>query len=91
MLPAFVVAVLLWSGPGFAACPTGHSNGHSKNCVNFDFVPQISRQVSAGDPSAPVARPVPVAGAKTPYTGPTVGLSPTVRKTPTVGYRWAIN
>ena len=29
--------------------------------------------------------------AKAPYTGPTLGVTPTVRQYPTVGYRWSFD
>ena len=84
---AIVAASVLGGGAAFSACP----DGQSRNCVNLDLAPQISRQIVAGErivapPKAPLA-----AEAKPAYTGPTVGVSRTVRQTPTVGYRWSID
>jgi hypothetical protein len=84
---AIIAATVLSCSVAWSGCPPRKS----RNCVNLDIVPQISQQVVGPAHLAPppVARPATVP--KAPYTGPTVGLAPTVRRTPTVGYRWAIN
>lgn len=84
--PAIFAVVLLQVTAGLAACP----DGRSKNCVNLNLVPQRWDQVVTDQPTA-VPKAVPARDSKPPYTGPTLGLSPTVHKTPTVGYRWAID
>jgi hypothetical protein len=71
----------------FAACPTNKR----KTCVELNMTPTVSDQVITGDPSPLPPKIAPSIDNKPPYTGPTVGVSPTVHKTPTVGYRWAIN
>ena len=81
---AAVVAVFAFGAGAVSAqqCPAG-----SRNCLNLDLLPQISQQVG-GDQrlDQPEKRATPATS--TPYSGPIVGLSPTVRPTPTVGYRW---
>jgi hypothetical protein len=86
------IAIILLGGsiaaPG--ACPTGKHRG---DCVDLGAVPQISQQIVAAErPVTTPAKAAPVpAVEKKPYSGPTVGLTPTVKKAPTVGYRWAID
>ena len=78
-------AMLLGSASADAAC----SAGQTRDCViNLNAVPQISQQIVIGDRAAPAAK---AATPETPYTGPTVGLTPTPRKFPTVGYRWSFD
>jgi hypothetical protein len=78
-------AALLGSASADAAC----APNQTRDCViNLGVVPQISQQIVANDRSAPAAK---AATAETPYTGPTVGLTPTPRKFPTVGYRWSFD
>ena len=85
-LSAATIAAILLVGTGaLAACPPGQT----RNCVNLDLVPQISQQIVAQEPNAP-AKAGPRTNADTPYTGPTVGLAPNVRRAPTVGYRWSL-
>jgi hypothetical protein len=84
---AIVAASLVGSGPAWSACPPGQS----RNCVNLDPVPQISQQIVAGERIATPPKNSPVAAPQPAYTGPTFGLSRTVRQTPTVGYRWSID
>ena len=99
---AIVAASLLGSGTAFSACPPGQSptgqssTGQSRasqprNCLDLDFVPQISRQIGASERLATPPKTAPAAELQPAYTGPTVGLSRTVRQAPTVGYRWAID
>jgi hypothetical protein len=86
-LSAATIGVILLAGSGaLAACPPGQT----RNCVNFDLVPEISQQIVSEEPTA--ASPKAGARAKDdkPYTGPTVGIAPGVRRAPTVGYRWAL-
>ena len=84
----FVVAVLLSGATAEAAC----SPAQTRDCViNLDAVPQISRQIVSTDRVAPTAKAAPGAQPQTPYSGPTVGLTPTVRQYPTVGYRWSFD
>ena len=78
-------AALLGSAAAEGACLPGQT----RDCViNLSGVPQISQQVVASERAAPAAK---VATPETPYTGPTVGLTPTPRKFPTVGYRWSFD
>ena len=84
---AIVAALLLGSGTGWSACPPGQS----RNCLDLDLVPQISQQIGASERIAtPPKTTAPAAEARPAYTGPTVGVSRTVRQAPMVGYRWAI-
>lgn len=90
---AIVAGSLLGSGTAWSACPPAHSaTGQSRNCLDLDLVPQISQQIGASERlarqpkmTAPAEEPRPA------YTGPTVGVSRTVRQAPMVGYRWAID
>ena len=91
MVKAFVLLLLvivpLLSGAAGAACPPKQT----RDCViNLDAVPQISQEIVATDRAAP-KKAGPSTVAKTPYTGPTLGLTPTVRQYPTVGYRWSFD
>jgi hypothetical protein len=94
---AIVAASLLGSGTAFSACPPGQSRvaqpraGHSHDCLDLDLVPQISQQIGASEHIATRPKTAPAADQKPAYTGPTVGVSRTVRQAPTVGYRWAID
>jgi len=87
-LLVFLGIVPLLSGAGAgAACPSKQT----RDCViNLDAVPQISQQIVAPEHAAP-KKAGPSADTKTPYTGPTVGVTPTVRQYPTVGYRWSFD
>jgi hypothetical protein len=77
-------AALLGSASADAAC----TPNQTRDCViNLSAVPQISQQVVASD-RAPAAK---AATTEAPYTGPTVGLTPTPRKFPTLGYRWSFD
>ena len=81
-------AMLLGSASADAAC----SAGQTRDCViNLNAVPQISQQIVIGDRAAPNAKATTAATPETPYTGPTVGLTPTPRKFPTLGYRWSFD
>jgi hypothetical protein len=77
-------AALLGSAAAEGACLPGQT----RDCINLSGVPQISQQIVANDRAAPAAK---AATPETPYTGPTVGLTPTPRKFPTVGYRWSFD
>ena len=84
----FVAAVVLSGATAEAACPPAQT----RDCViNLDAVPQISRQIVSTDRFAPTAKAAAAAAPQTPYTGPTVGLTPTARQYPTVGYRWSFD
>jgi hypothetical protein len=86
-LSAATMAASLLAGAGaFAACPPGQT----RNCVNFDLVPQISQQIVAQEPALAGRRLSPRTEPNKPYTGPTVGVAPGVRRAPTIGYRWAL-
>jgi hypothetical protein len=87
MAVAIVAASILGSGAAWSSCP----HARTRNCVDFTLVPQISQQIVATEPAAPVAKPAPAADPKAPYTGPTLGIVPNERRAPEVGYRWAIN
>lgn len=86
-LAAIIAAMVLVGGTAWSACRPEKS----RNCVNLDLVPQMSQQTVGGAHVAPRRVTAPAAVPTKPYTGPTVGLAPTVRPTPTVGYRWAID
>jgi hypothetical protein len=99
-VPAVIAAAcLLWGSAAWSACPPGGSNSQppgqshsqSRNCVDFDRVPQISQQIVAGERVAAPHKTTPAAEPTPTYTGPALGISKTVRPTPTVGYRWAID
>jgi hypothetical protein len=81
-----IAAVLIMGSGALAACPPGQT----RDCVNLDLVPQISQQIVAQEPGTPGAKAGPRADADTPYSGPTVGVAPNVRRAPTVGYRWSL-
>jgi hypothetical protein len=83
---ATIAAVLLVGSGALAACPPGQT----RNCVNFDAVPQISQQIVEQEPANAASKLSRRAQPETPYTGPTVGIAPGVRRAPTVGYRWAL-
>lgn len=79
---------LLWSTGSGAVCPPKQT----RDCViNLDAMPQISQQIVATERVAPKGKAAPNTDAKTPYTGPTVGVTPTVRMYPTVGYHWSFD
>lgn len=84
---AGIAASVLLSGTAWSACPPGKT----RNCVNLDLVPQISQQVGSVEHFEAPPVTAPTAEARPAYTGPTVGLAPTVARTPTVGYRWSID
>jgi hypothetical protein len=91
-LSAMIVAAsLLAGGTAWSACPPGQSPSQLRNCVDLGSVPQISQQIVAGERIAAPLKTAPVAGTTPTYTGPALGLSKTVRPTPTVGYHWAID
>jgi hypothetical protein len=91
MRTGLLVAIVAASVVGSAAAQSSCRPARTRNCVDFTLVPQISQQIVAGEPAAPVARSAPAADAKAPYTGPTLGIVPNERRAPEVGYRWAIN
>jgi hypothetical protein len=84
----FVAAMLLGGATAEGACPAGQT----RDCViNLEAVPQISQQIVTTDRVAPAAKGAPGAVSQTPYNGPTVGLTPTARRYPTLGYRWSFD
>ncbi len=82
-------AVMLASFGADAACTASHPS----DCpaVNFNVVPDITKQVIAARPNSaqiklsPVVQPEAV-----PYSGPTLGASTMVRRAPEIGYRWSL-
>jgi hypothetical protein len=94
---AIVAASLLGSGTAFSTCPPGQAHtgqlrpGQSNNCLDLNFVPRISQEIVAGEHLAAPPKTAPAAAPTPAYTGPTVGVSRTVRQAPTVGYRWSID
>jgi hypothetical protein len=81
------LAPLLSNAGAEAACPPKQT----RDCViNLDTVPEISREIVSSERVAP-KKAGPSTDTKAPYTGPTVGLTPTVRQYPTVGYRWSFD
>ena len=93
MVKAFVlvfvaVVPLLSSAGAEGGCPPKQT----RDCIiNLDAVPQISQQIVATERVAPKGKAAPNTDAKTPYTGPTIGVTPTVRMYPTVGYHWSFD
>jgi len=86
-LSAATLAAALVAGTGaFAACPPGQT----RNCVNFDLMPEISKQIVAQEPAPVGSKFSPRTEPDKPYTGPTVGVAPGGRRAPTVGYRWSL-
>lgn len=82
------IVPLLSSAGAEAACPPKQT----RDCViNLEAVPQISEQIVATERAASKAKAAPAIEAKTPYTGPTLGVTPTARQYPTVGYRWSFD
>ena len=85
---AIVAASLVCSASAGAACPPAQG----RDCaINLDAVPQISRQIVAGQRVAPAPKKFPFANPDEPYTGPTLGVSDKLRRAPEIGYRWSIN
>jgi hypothetical protein len=84
---AILAASILAGGTASAACPPGQS----RKCLDLDQVPQISQQIVAGEHIAVPPKTAPTAEPTPAYTGPTLGVSRTVRQAPTVGYHWAID
>jgi len=85
---AAIAVSLLTVTAASAECPSNKA----RDCViNFNAVPKISESIVAGEhlvlPPQKTYVPEPIA----PYSGPTVGTAPNLRRAPTVGYRWAIN
>ena len=87
VVAAIIALSVLPSGIASAACPPGES----RNCVNLDLVPQIGRQIAAGENVSLPPKQRPGSEPARAYTGPTVGAAPNLRRAPTVGYRWAID
>ncbi|HZK92070.1 MAG TPA: hypothetical protein VFC56_18160 [Stellaceae bacterium] len=96
---AVFVSVALAASGGLAACPSHPPKTHrakprpqANNCVDLNAVPQITSQIVAGEPAAPVAKTPayePLSASK--YEGPTLGIikpQPGARPAPTVGYHW---
>jgi hypothetical protein len=65
--------------------------GPSRDCLDLNLVPQITQQIVAGEHLGVPPKAAPATEPKPAYTGPTVGVSRTVRQAPTVGYRWSID
>jgi hypothetical protein len=84
---AIVSASILAGGTAWSACLPSQSH----HCVDLEIVPQISQEIVAGERIAVPPKTARAVEPQPAYTGPTVGLSPTVRQTPTVGYRWSID
>ena len=82
---AAFAAALVVGGNSFAAC----SPGQWGNCVDLGLVPEISKQIAAEE-QITAAKPTYRTDADTPYTGPIVGVAPTVVRAPTIGYQWAL-
>jgi len=79
------IVPLLSSAGSEAACLPKQT----RDCViNLDAVPQISQEIVSTERVVPKSKTAPGPEAKAPYSGPTLGVTPTVRQYPTVGYRW---
>ena len=83
---ASIAAALVVGNNSFAACPSGQWG----NCVDLGLVPEISKQIVVEE-RIPAAKPTYRTDADTPYTGPIVGVAPTVVRAPTIGYQWALH
>lgn len=102
-IPAAIIAAsLLGTNAAWPACPTGQSRaahphagqartGQARDCLDLNLVPQITQQLVADEHIRPPPKTAPAATPPPAYTGPTVGVSRTVRQAPTVGYRWSID
>jgi hypothetical protein len=78
-----IVPLLSSTGSEAACLPQ-----QTRDCViNLDAVPQISQQIVSTERVIPKSKTAPGTETKAPYTGPTLGVTPTVRQYPTVGYR----
>ena len=94
---AIVAAALLGTNAAWSACPPGQSRaarqpaGQARSCIDLNLVPQVTQQVVEGQHIATPPKTAPPAAPSSAYTGPTLGVSRTVRQTPMVGYRWAID
>ena len=87
VLAAAAAASLLFSSASWSAC----TPAKSRHCVDLDLAPEVSQQIVADEPLK-LGRPSPPASEQQqPYTGPTVGIAPSVHRAPMVGYRWSIN
>lgn len=84
---AAIAASVVLTGTSWATCPPGKS----RSCVNLDLAPEISQQIVAGEGVEARRVTAPAAEPASTYTGPTLGIAPTVHRTPVVGYRWSIN
>jgi hypothetical protein len=84
---AVVAMAVLGGGSVWAACPPRHRH----DCVDLNLAPQVSQDIIAAEPLVTAPKNAPVAAPNSPYTGPTIGLTPQVRRAPEIGYRWAIN
>ena len=83
-----VTVAALCGAAAEAACPPGQKH----DCViNLDAMPQISQQIVSKERIAPAAKAAPGAESQPSYNGPTIGLTPTPRKFPTLGYRWSFD
>ena len=68
------------------------SCGQKRDCViNLDAMPQISQQIVSKERVAPTGKAAPETESQPAYSGPTIGLTPTPRKFPTLGYRWSFD
>jgi hypothetical protein len=104
---AIVAVSLLVVNAAWSACPPGQSRsvhpravqshagqshaGQSGDCLDLNLVPQITQRLVADEHITTPPKTAPVAAPPAAYTGPTVGVSRTVRQAPTVGYRWSID
>ena len=88
-VPVLLVAAAVLCGTAAeAACP----QGQKRDCViNLDAMPQISRQIVSKERVAPTGKAAPGTDSQPAYSGPTIGLTPTPRKFPTLGYRWSFD
>jgi hypothetical protein len=72
---------------------------HARDCtlaqatrsVDLNAVPDISKNIVLDEPAVAAKRQQSFdQDSSTPYTGPTLGVVPTMHRSATVGYRWAL-
>jgi hypothetical protein len=84
------IPAIVWLLLGGTATAAACRPGIDRSCVKLDQVQDISRRIVSDEEKGRKAKQVtPTTDDTTPYTGPTLRLSP-MAKTPTVGYKWSL-